>query len=326
MTTQTRSLARVLAVVDPGSPTPLLSAADLATRHGAELVVFSCIEDLPDQTALARAARLTPEEMLERLLQERYRQLEETLKLALPGRPARIEVTHGKAFIETIRFVIANEVDFVIKAAEPLTGVERFLFASTDQHLVRKCPCPVWLQVPGARRPPLRIIAAVDVDAWDADEPETLSDLNRRVIGTALHLATGAGAEVHVLHAWEAVGEGMIRTFSSGSDARLDARRYVNEVADARSRALDGLLRPFQEAPERDCGPALAPVLARGAVASVIAEHARDWRADVIVMGTVARTGLSGVIIGNTAENILNSVECSVVAVKPGTFVSPLDA
>jgi nucleotide-binding universal stress UspA family protein len=43
-------------------------------------------------------------------------------------------------------------------------------------------------------------------------------------------------------------------------------------------------------------------------------------------MGTVARTGLSGVFIGNTAENIINSLECPVLAVKPEGFVSPLRA
>lgn len=40
-------------------------------------------------------------------------------------------------------------------------------------------------------------------------------------------------------------------------------------------------------------------------------------------MRTVARTGLSGVIIGNTAEDVLNSIACSVVAIKPASFVSP---
>jgi len=41
-------------------------------------------------------------------------------------------------------------------------------------------------------------------------------------------------------------------------------------------------------------------------------------------MGTVARTGIKGLIIGNTAEVILNGIQCSVLAVKPDGFVSPL--
>ena len=41
-------------------------------------------------------------------------------------------------------------------------------------------------------------------------------------------------------------------------------------------------------------------------------------------MGTVSRTGIAGLIIGNTAETILRSVRCSVLAVKPEGFVSPV--
>jgi nucleotide-binding universal stress UspA family protein len=45
---------------------------------------------------------------------------------------------------------------------------------------------------------------------------------------------------------------------------------------------------------------------------------------DLIVMGTVARTGLGGLLIGNTAESVLQRVDCSVLAVKPEGFVSPV--
>ena len=45
---------------------------------------------------------------------------------------------------------------------------------------------------------------------------------------------------------------------------------------------------------------------------------------DLIVMGTVGRTGVSGVVMGNTAEKVLRRVRCSVLAVKPHTFISPV--
>ena len=44
----------------------------------------------------------------------------------------------------------------------------------------------------------------------------------------------------------------------------------------------------------------------------------------VVVMGTVGRTGLTGLIMGNTAETILRAVRCSVLAVKPEGFVTPV--
>lgn len=46
---------------------------------------------------------------------------------------------------------------------------------------------------------------------------------------------------------------------------------------------------------------------------------------ELVVMGTVARTGLPGFIIGDTAEKALTTVDCSVLAVKPDSFVSPVE-
>lgn len=50
----------------------------------------------------------------------------------------------------------------------------------------------------------------------------------------------------------------------------------------------------------------------------------QTYRADLVVMGTVARTGVAGLIIGNTAEAILEQVNCSVLAIKPAGFKSPV--
>ena len=44
----------------------------------------------------------------------------------------------------------------------------------------------------------------------------------------------------------------------------------------------------------------------------------------VIVMGTVCRTGVAGLLIGNTAEVVLQQAECAVLAVKPDGFLSPV--
>ena len=56
----------------------------------------------------------------------------------------------------------------------------------------------------------------------------------------------------------------------------------------------------------------------------VIPELANDIKADLVVMGTVVRTGLPGFLMGNTAEGILNQLDCSVLAIKPEGFVTPV--
>ena len=55
-----------------------------------------------------------------------------------------------------------------------------------------------------------------------------------------------------------------------------------------------------------------------------IRETVDKRRINLLVMGTVARTGVSGLLIGNTAESVLDHVRCSVIAVKPPGFVTPI--
>ena len=312
----------ILAVLDPAAPgQTLTTAAALADRHDAQLSVLCVVEPPHDLSIAARMAGTGADVLLAGMTEQTRTAAAAIIADALPGRDARLSVTSGKAFIEIIRHVTAEGCDFVVKSAEPLSGLSRFLFASTDQHLLRKCPCPVWLQTPGAGPAPRRVIATVDLDTWDADEPETLTHLNTRVIDAACAIG-GPDAEVAVLHAWDAVGEGMIWAFAGSGDARVNADRYVNEVMAARQDAMERFLARARTA--HPDGPRLVPRLVRGTPETVIEGATRDPGADVVVMGTVARTGLSGVFIGNTAENIINSLACPVLAVKPDGFISPL--
>jgi len=56
----------------------------------------------------------------------------------------------------------------------------------------------------------------------------------------------------------------------------------------------------------------------------VILELAQQVGADLIVMGTIARTGIPGFFTGNTAESILNQIVCSVLAIKPAGLITPI--
>ena len=65
-------------------------------------------------------------------------------------------------------------------------------------------------------------------------------------------------------------------------------------------------------------------MLLRGDPQVVIPSKVKELDADVLVLGTVSRTGVGGLLIGNTAEAILNRVDCSVMTLKPEGFVSPV--
>mgnify|MGYP000498257828 CR=1 FL=1 len=56
----------------------------------------------------------------------------------------------------------------------------------------------------------------------------------------------------------------------------------------------------------------------------VIPDVAKRLNSELVVIGTVGRTGLSAALVGNTAEHVIDSLDCDVLALKPDGYVSPL--
>jgi nucleotide-binding universal stress UspA family protein len=78
-------------------------------------------------------------------------------------------------------------------------------------------------------------------------------------------------------------------------------------------------IQPFQQSVESDCVE-----LVYGEPGLVIPKFAKDHDVDLVIMGTLGRLSENGIFIGGNAERILNGLDCSVLAVKPSGFVSPI--
>jgi len=90
-------------------------------------------------------------------------------------------------------------------------------------------------------------------------------------------------------------------------------------IRDRTKIGLDALVSEFAEFDD------LMRVLhIKGIAEDVIAEHVEAEGIDTVVMGSVGRTGVAGLFIGNTAETVLSRVKCSVLTVKPADFTSPV--
>ncbi len=231
-------------------------------------------------------------------------------------------VRSGTPFLEIIREVLRSGNDLLIKTAEARDWQNR-LFGSDDMHLLRKCPCPVWIMLPEEKPNYRRIIAAVDFEP--GLETAEADALNRLILELASSMALSDFAELHVIHAWESVTENMVRVFSSDLSEAQIAASMEREQHDhqARLESLTGSLRNWIGVEAYDyLSPRL--YLRQGNARREIPALAREIDADLIVMGTVARTGLSGFFMGNTAETILNQIGCSVLAIKPPGFLTPV--
>ncbi|NKX45466.1 universal stress protein [Roseicyclus persicicus] len=292
-------------------------AIHLARVNGAALTLVDVIDQSPGEIGRLMAA-LTGQrgaEIEEDVLDYHRTRLAGFVERArAEGIEASEAILQGSPFVEVIRMVLREGHDIVIKGATAAPH-GRGVLKGFDMHLLRKCPCPVWMLTGPGDGHFDRILAAID--------PEPTGDpardrLDRLVLDLATSLAVRDAAELTVLHAWylqeeQALRHGRYTKAYKGEVDALIAREQ--EAAQARVAAL------MSDYPQV---PAERIVLAKGHPGDVIADYAEADRADAIVMGTVGRTGLSGFIMGNTAETILSRVRCSVIAVKPEGFVSPV--
>ena len=159
------------------------------------------------------------------------------------------------------------------------------------------------------------VLARVDPDPSDPAR----DGLNRLILELAVSMAVREDGSLHVGHAWVLEGESTFRSsaFLSLPSGQVDLLRGA--VAEEHQRRLDELVA---DAGVFDVNGQVH--LVSGDAGRVLPDLAHRLHASLIVMGTVARSGLSGLIMGNTAETILRSVSCSVLALKPEGFETPV--
>lgn len=282
-----------------GSDQVLSRAADLATANGAVLTVLEIVEDpyLGDDFIRERESRL------DRLVRS----------MRVGGMDIRTRVMRGKAFLEITQHVLKHGNDLVIIAAEAPGGFRDLLFGSTTLHLMRKCPCPVWVLKPGESSQFKRILAAVDIHPFDDEE----NAVSHKVLQLATSLSVMDEAELHVVHGWDVAG-----TDAQALQSELPDKNRKDLVLKHLRRAenrLEGILAPYRE---RYTG--IQAHVNRGEPWQVITAAERAQNIDLIIMGTIGRSNIPGFFIGTTAETVLRQVNCSVLTVKPEQFVSPI--
>ena len=317
----------ILCVIDVQSAErhALERAVALAENNQARVTVATVTERVPAAVKLPQEES-TPTDMQARLKDARARWLDTLIE---PYR-SRVEINGkvlvGTSFLEIIREVLRNNHDLVIKCPESPEWLDRF-FAGDDMHLLRKCPCPVWLVKPETADSYERILAAVDVDDnYPPAELKTRQALNGTVMELASSLAVSEFAQLHVVHAWEAIGESAMRHSAFMSQPEDKVNAYVNQVVQHHSQLLDALMQETGANLGQDAMDYIKPQrhLLKGSARKEIPALAKRLQVDCIVMGTVARTGVRGFIMGNTAETILEQLDCSVLAIKPPGFETPV--
>ena len=298
-------------------------ALHIAKTHQANITIVLALEALPPNANMIMESfsYIESQQSMENQAQQ---WLTEQSKNWSQHYHADTEVLIGDPLIDVVSYVVNNNIDLVIKRAE-----ESFLdklFGSLDMRLLRKCPCPVWVVDRKSKSQYKNVVAALDLNYhYPKHEVSVRRELNRDVLRHASQIALLEFAQLHVVHVFDAVPDNIARDgFITVDNDRME--HDLAKIFEERDAELTLLLSELADELDDDVLDFLKPQkhIVHGYPRREIAATAASVSADVIVMGTVARLGVPGFIMGGTAEETINQLHCAVVGIKPKGFQTPI--
>ena len=309
------SAQRILVIVDPTAAfhPSIERAAWLARNTAAHVELF--ISDYVPQLADPRFQAAAAGDPRSALVERHRRRLEQ---LAAPLRGEGLSVEVDARFDYPLHDSIVKKAqesaaDFVIKDTHYHSVLKRSIFSNTDWNLIRNCAATLWLVKP---RPPGRkpcFVAAVD-PLHERDKPAQLDNL---IIRTGKALAEALGGELHAFHAYDVMAAIAISTDAVTMPIALPINDLTDAMRTAHTEAVERLCKAHGIPPDRTH-------ISQGGTRQTLLAFTEQIRADAVVMGALSRSGLKGLFIGNTAEDVLDRLHCDLVIVKPEGFQAVL--
>lgn len=221
---------------------------------------------------------------------------------------AKVEVRIGNAFAEIVEACQVHQADLLVMGSKG-SKAEPHRIGVIAARCVRKAPVDVLLVRGDARSPFKRVLACVD-----------FSENSAKAVQCALHLAQEDNAALDCLHIYQSAMAmaldygGMVPPLPAVGD-----EESINAWKVELSNFLEPLLRSAGDV------PVTQEVQERLNIREAIMEHAAATGADLVVLGTRGKSGLREMLIGTTAEKIVQHAQCSILAVKPDAVVARAD-
>ncbi|EWH12271.1 universal stress protein UspE [Catenovulum agarivorans DS-2] len=306
-----KEVNKILVVIEPSDEQlkALKRAVALANKTGASVTAYLAVYDFSYEMTTMLSAE--ERELMRRcMVEERTQWLEDVLE------PYANEVSvirplvewHNRPFEAVIKQVIQYNYDLVVKATHEHSILRSVIFTPTDWHLLRKCPCSVLLVKEHDWPTNGTILAAIN----SVSQEQQHIDLNNNIISTAQYMQSLLEAKLKLLNCFPGSAVSLAVEIPE-----FDPTAYRQAI---RQHHLTSTLKYAQafEIDEDNC------ILAEGLPEDTISRQANELDAELIVLGTIGRSGISAALLGNTAEHLLDGVNCDVLALKPYGFQSPV--
>jgi universal stress protein E len=297
------------AVKDPSAPSlpAVAKATQLARSLGAELELFHAIDAAVYADMLgASVPRLEQVECEERTTYlQRLERIAARVRLHTPMVTVAAEWDFP-SYEAIVRRALESKADLLVAECHPGRHRAQGILRLADWELLRLCPIPVLL-VKRARpyhRP--TILAAVD-PAQSFGKPAALDE---QILVLGAQFSNALQGTLHAAHAYQPANIGAL--VAAGSDG-------AEPNAVSAQIGLESLLGRAGLAMTR-CH------LLRGAPQEALEQLAQRLPADIVVAGSVSRSGLQSALIGNTAEWLLRHLTCDLLIVKPPQFANRVPA
>lgn len=192
----------------------------------------------------------------------------------------------------------------VIKQHRPDHPLFKTFLPSEDWKLLRHCPCPVLIVKSAVSWEGGGILAAID--AGNEDISHRL--LHAGIVGHGYDIARMTGGALHLMSAHPCAQQ-------LAGDPVYQVKESIRSLYVEHCKALQAEFGIEDVRLHIEEGPA----------ESLIPAIARRFEVALCVIGSVARSGLSGALIGNTAETVLDSLDCDVLVLKPDDVITHLE-
>lgn len=210
-------------------------------------------------------------------------------------------VRFGKPFLEIIQVAKEENVDLLAIGTHGRAGMDRIILGSVAERIARKARCPVMV-VRGKKYVGFkRIIVPID-----------LSDCSRIALEYAVATARAHKSKLTILHVYE---KSFVEPYVNAANSEEKADEIMKEIERVNETKYDEFLKTVDLN-----GVEYERLLKKGIPETDIVEIAMEQQANLIVMGTHGRSGIKHILIGSTAEEVVRTVHCDIIVVKPEKF------
>lgn len=219
-----------------------------------------------------------------------------------------IHFISGKPYAKNIlEFAEKGGFDLIIKLPDTLQDNHKKGYNALDVTLIRRSTIPILFINEELRANNAKIYAAID----PFTQSKASEALNYRLLNTADAMATSYEAELHVISCWHFEHETFMResTFSKIPENEMD--QLIEDERLSHETALKDLMQSASLSNDYNL------LIHKGRAQEIIPDFMSEHNQDILIMGTVGRTGLKGFFLGNTAENIFKQIDCSLLTIRP---------